>query len=57
MSGNEKGKYDAYGHLRKKIEEKQLQKGVNSSGDSKIVQIFFINVIIIHFTIFWYVYF
>ena len=40
MSKDNKEKYDAYGHLRKNMEEKQLQKGVTSSGTPKIVQVF-----------------
>ncbi|MGB1899344.1 MAG: hypothetical protein ACPHNX_03590 [Candidatus Kariarchaeum pelagius] len=54
MSEDRKEKYDAYGHLRKNMEEKQLQKGVTSSGTPKIVQVFYsINVIIIYFGFLW----
>ena len=46
MSKDRKEKYDAYGHLRKNIEEKQLQKGVNSSGTPKIVQVFLVSMLL-----------
>ena len=52
MSKDRKEKYDAYGHLRKNIEEKQSQKGVNSSGTPKIVQIFFVSMLLLSILLF-----
>ena len=52
MSEDRKEKYDAYGHLRKNMEEKQLQKGVTSSGTPKIVQVFVVSMLLLSILVF-----
>ena len=52
MSEDRGKKYDAYSHLRKNIEEKQLQKGVTSAGTPKIVQVFVVSILLLSILVF-----